>query len=114
MREDLNSSHKRYHARCLVQKQAQMHVQREIRRESSMNRIFNGMPTEQLPAVSWQRSRRSNASGSCVELAELPGGEGIAIRNSRDPGGPALIYTSEEIVAFVLGVRDGDFDHLIP
>ncbi|HZN73299.1 MAG TPA: DUF397 domain-containing protein [Micromonosporaceae bacterium] len=78
-----------------------------------MNPIVNGIPTAELPAIAWQRSRRSNASGSCVEVAELPDGAGIAIRNSRDPGGPVLIYTAEEISAFVLGVRDGDFDHLI-
>lgn len=78
-----------------------------------MGPIYNGMSTGQLPDVAWQRSRRSNASGSCVELAELPGGLGIAVRNSRDPEGPALIYTPEEIAAFVLGARDGDFDDLI-
>jgi hypothetical protein len=47
-----------------------------------------------------------------VEVAELPGGA-IAIRNSRHPGGPALIYTPAEIIAFVRGVKDGQFDDLI-
>jgi hypothetical protein len=46
-----------------------------------------------------------------VEVAELPGGA-IAVRNSRDPGGPALIYTSAEITAFIRGVKDGQFDYL--
>jgi hypothetical protein len=35
------------------------------------------------------------------------------VRNSRDPHGPALIYTRDEILAFLGGVRDGDFDHLL-
>jgi hypothetical protein len=65
-----------------------------------------------LPPVTWQKSRRSNPSGNCVELAELPGG-GIAIRNSRDPDGPVLIYTLDEIAAFINGARDGDFDNLV-
>ncbi|MEU9508977.1 DUF397 domain-containing protein [Micromonospora sp. NPDC048170] len=73
----------------------------------------NGVPTTQLPPLDWQKSRRSNPSGNCVELAELPGGAGIALRNSRHPEGPALIYTADEIAAFVLGARDGDFDNLI-
>jgi hypothetical protein len=42
----------------------------------------------------------------------LPGGE-IAMRNSRDPDGPALIYTSAEIAAFVQGAKEGDFDNFL-
>jgi Domain of unknown function (DUF397) len=67
----------------------------------------------ELPSTSWHKSARSNPSGNCVELAVLPDGAGIAIRNSRYPEGPALVYTKEEMRAFVLGARDGDFDHLI-
>ncbi|MEU5566962.1 DUF397 domain-containing protein [Micromonospora musae] len=78
-----------------------------------MQQPRNGVPADQLPALDWRKSRRSNPSGNCVELAELPGGRGVAVRNSRYPDGPALIYTVDEIAAFVLGARDGDFDHLI-
>jgi hypothetical protein len=78
-----------------------------------MTETHNGMPTSQLPAVSWQKSRRSNPSGNCVELAALPGGDEIAMRNSRFPDGPALIYTLAEIDAFVRGAKDGDFDNLL-
>jgi hypothetical protein len=71
------------------------------------------MSAGQLPELRWQKSRRSNPSGNCVELAQLPDGAGIAVRNSRDPQGPALIYTPDEISAFILGARDGDFDNLL-
>ena len=77
-----------------------------------MNRIVNGVPAAELQGVTWRKSRRSNPSGNCVECAVLPGDAGIAVRNSRDPEGPALIYTPAEIEAFILGVRDGDFDYL--
>ena len=79
-----------------------------------MNQTYNGMPASLLHAVIWQKSRRSNPSGNCVEIAKLPGGGGFAIRNSRYPDGPALIYTPDEIAAFIQGARDGDFDDLIP
>jgi hypothetical protein len=78
-----------------------------------MSRMVNGMSASQLQGVIWQKSGRSNPSGNCVECAALPDGE-VAVRNSRDPEGPALIYTPAEIEAFILGVRDGDFDNLLP
>ena len=78
-----------------------------------MHQPANGVPSTDLPPVTWRKSRRSNPSGNCVEIAELPGGSGIAVRNSRDPQGPALIYTRDEMTAFILGAQDGDFDHLV-
>jgi hypothetical protein len=77
-----------------------------------MTRMVNGMSASQLQGVTWQKSARSNPSGNCVECAALPDG-GVAVRNSRDPEGPALLYTPAEIEAFILGVRDGDFDNLL-
>lgn len=77
-----------------------------------MHHPNNGIPACELAVSTWQKSRRSNPSGNCVELAALPGGQ-IAVRNSRDPNGPALIYTPAEIAAFIAGARDGDFDNLL-
>jgi hypothetical protein len=74
--------------------------------------VDNGVPAGRLGDVAWRKSRFSNPNGECVELAGLPGGE-IAMRNSRDPAGPALVYTQAEITAFLLGAKGGDFDDLI-
>ena len=77
-----------------------------------MPHIHNGVPAGQLQGVRWQKSSASNPSGNCVELAKLPDGA-VAVRNSRDPSGPALIYTRAEITAFLRGAKDGDFDNLV-
>jgi hypothetical protein len=78
-----------------------------------MSQPYNGVPASELTEVSWQKSMLSNPSGNCVEMAALPNRGGFAVRNSRDPGGPALIYTRDEIVAFIRGAQQGDFDNLI-
>jgi hypothetical protein len=44
-------------------------------------------------------------------VAQLASGE-IAVRNSRHPSGPALVYTRAEIAAFLAGAKNGEFDDL--
>jgi hypothetical protein len=76
-----------------------------------MSNAYNGMPATELTDATWQKSRYSTPNGACVEVAHLPGGE-IAVRNSRFPSGPALVYTPAEIAAFLAGAKDGEFDYL--
>lgn len=73
-----------------------------------MNQPHNGAPASAIHSVTWRKSSHSNPSGNCVEAAELPAG-GVAVRNSRFPDGPALVFTTAEWDAFVQGARDGDF-----
>ncbi|WP_425455401.1 DUF397 domain-containing protein [Amycolatopsis palatopharyngis] len=77
-----------------------------------MEQVRNGMSADLLSSANWRKSRHSGAVGNCVEVAPLAGGE-IAMRNSRFPGGPALIYTREEIAAFLAGAKDGEFDDVL-
>jgi Domain of unknown function (DUF397) len=71
--------------------------------------IRNGMPAADLSEVTWRKSRQSGQLGNCVEAAVLDNGE-IAMRNSRYPNGPALIFSRDEMAAFVAGARGGEFD----
>ena len=63
-----------------------------------------------LTGVTWRKASYSNGAGECVEVADLPDG-GRLVRDTKDEGkGPVLRYTAGEWRAFVLGVKDGEFD----
>lgn len=76
------------------------------------NHRHNGMSAAQLIGANWRKSSRSGAVGNCVEVAEVSENE-VAMRNSRFPTGPALLYTRAEVSAFVAGAKDGEFDDLL-
>jgi Domain of unknown function (DUF397) len=60
-------------------------------------------------SATWMKSSHSGPTGgNCVEIAFLPDGD-VAMRNSRYPDGPALLFTSAEWTAFLGGARDGEF-----
>jgi Domain of unknown function (DUF397) len=70
--------------------------------------ISSGMSARHI-AGPWVKSSYSGPTGgNCVEVAFLAGGD-VALRSSRHPDGPALIFTSAEWDAFLDGARDGEF-----
>ncbi|GAA2678257.1 DUF397 domain-containing protein [Actinoplanes palleronii] len=64
----------------------------------------------QLNGAVWKKGSRSNGNGgnNCVEVAFLD--DGIAVRDSKNQTGPALMFTSAEWTAFVDSAKDGEFD----
>ncbi|MEV5559188.1 DUF397 domain-containing protein [Nonomuraea wenchangensis] len=63
-----------------------------------------------LAEAVWKKSSLSgNGGGNCVEVAtNLPGL--IAVRDSKNPSGPALRFTPAEWDAFLGGVKLGEFE----
>jgi hypothetical protein len=61
-----------------------------------------------LSDLRWFKSSAS-AVGNCVEVAHLPGG-GVAVRDSKDRGKAAHVYTRTEWEAFLVGAKNGEFD----
>jgi hypothetical protein len=61
-----------------------------------------------LSGAKWRKSTRSDSNGQCVEWADVDGS--VAVRDSKNPNGPALIFTPGEWRAFVEGVKDGEAD----
>ncbi len=106
------------HMQVLLHRTASTSAYLRVRDASDMHRkgsakvdvAYNGVKASRLRKAAWRKSRYSNPSGNCVEAAGLPAG-GVAVRNSRYPDGPALVFTRAEWEAFVLGARDGDFDN---
>lgn len=62
-----------------------------------------------LSDAEWRTSSFSGSNGQCVQVAFLEGGD-VAVRDSKDAQGPALIFTPAEWRAFVDGAKGGEFD----
>jgi hypothetical protein len=74
--------------------------------------IRNGMPATELGTEGWRKPWSGSNGGVCLEAKKLDGGR-VALRQSTDPGGPALILEPHEIRAFVQGAKNGLADFLL-
>ena len=72
----------------------------------------NGMPAAGLGTDGWVKPWSGSNGGDCLEAKKLPGGR-VALRQSTDPDGPALILQANEIRAFINGAKAGLADDLL-
>ncbi|MFE0424722.1 DUF397 domain-containing protein [Streptomyces sp. NPDC058953] len=65
-----------------------------------------------LGAAAWTKPWSGSNGGNCVEVKQLGNGH-VAVRQSQDPEGPALIFTAQDIAEVVRGAKTGEADFLL-
>jgi Domain of unknown function (DUF397) len=83
------------------------------------------MNNPDLSRIAWRTSSYSGANGSCVEVAPFAGAAldsaavtagmessrgGIAVRDSKNRSGPALVFTARQWRTFAAGIKAGELD----
>ena len=63
------------------------------------------MTIPDLSRARWRRSRYSGSNGNCVETAGA--GQGIAVRDSKDPEGPRLVFKASAWRIFAATLKGG-------
>jgi hypothetical protein len=74
--------------------------------------IRTGITATTLGTDGWIKPWSGPNGGDCLEAKKLTDGR-VALRQSTDPDGPALIFEPNEIRAFVIGAKAGQADSLI-
>jgi hypothetical protein len=62
-----------------------------------------------LSRAVWRKSTYSSANNECVEVTRNPSGA-VAVRDSKNPDGPKLLFTWTQWHAFTTHIKGGRFD----
>jgi hypothetical protein len=57
------------------------------------------------PGSRWRKSSHSDRESNCVEVGQ--GGRDIAVRDTKDPHGPALAFSQAGWLTFTRRVKEG-------
>jgi hypothetical protein len=60
--------------------------------------------------LNWRKAKRSMNNGNCTEVATAAGM--VAVRDSKDPQGPVLLYSPASWASFLNAASNGRFDSL--
>jgi hypothetical protein len=62
------------------------------------------MTSSDLPGATWRKSSYSGSGNDCVEVAtDIPGV--VAVRDSKNPRGPVLVFSRTEWQTFLADLR---------
>ena len=74
---------------------------------------LSGMPADALPVQPvWQKSSFSNSQGNCVEIGEINSNV-VAMRDSKNPLGPVLLFERDDLRSFVTNIKNGLLDDVL-
>ena len=65
------------------------------------------MEDAELARATWRTATYSQGNGSCVEVAGLSGGR-VAVRDTKDKPGPAIVMTADVWRTFLASTQGGD------
>jgi hypothetical protein len=67
------------------------------------------MSAPDLAGMVWRKSSRSNGNGNvCVEIARTAAHG--AVRDSKNPAGPMLVFGADPLTSFLTAAKHGIFD----
>ncbi len=62
-----------------------------------------------LDGAPWQKSSYCSEQNGCVEVAQV--GDSYAVRDRKNPQTAVLVFDRAEWMAFINGVKAGEFDY---